>query len=121
MNKIRFRESSCSASERCPNGPSISGGASRRCYRSSQRQNNDDEKMGAGYRVVGMAGSADGLSHSTAAGLASIPECTTTAESTLEKTLNLYGSLGRVPGPFMLRLDDGLVFLSRNYTRLVRS
>ena len=32
-----------------------------------------------------------------------------------------YGTLGRVPVPFLLRSDNGLVFTSRHYTRLVRS
>ncbi len=32
-----------------------------------------------------------------------------------------YGTLGRVPVPFLLRSDNGLVFTSRDYTRLVRS
>lgn len=32
-----------------------------------------------------------------------------------------YGTLGRVQEPFLLRLDNGLVFTSRDYTRLVRS
>ncbi|WP_425254583.1 integrase core domain-containing protein [Janthinobacterium sp. NFX145] len=31
-----------------------------------------------------------------------------------------YGSLGKVTAPFLLRSDNGLVFISRNYTRLVR-
>jgi putative transposase len=46
----------------------------------------------------------------------------TTAASALEQALiNRYGTLGRVPTPFLLRSDNGLVFTSRNYTRLVRS
>jgi putative transposase len=45
-----------------------------------------------------------------------------TAASALEQALiNRYGTLGRVPTPFLLRSDNGLVFTSRNYTRLVRS
>ena len=32
-----------------------------------------------------------------------------------------YGTLGRVPQPFLLRSDNGLVFTSRSYTALVRS
>lgn len=45
-----------------------------------------------------------------------------TAESALEQALiNRFGTLGRVPAPFLLRSDNGLVFTSRNYTRLVRS
>lgn len=32
-----------------------------------------------------------------------------------------YGTLGRVPIPLLLRSDNGLVFTSRHYTRLVRS
>jgi len=46
----------------------------------------------------------------------------TTAASALEQALiNRYGTLGRVPTPFLLRSDNGLVFTSRNYTRQVRS
>ncbi len=45
----------------------------------------------------------------------------TTAESALEQALiNRYGTLGRVTTPFLLRSDNGLVFTSRSYTRLVR-
>jgi putative transposase len=44
-----------------------------------------------------------------------------TAASALEQALIArYGSLGRVPVPFLLRSDNGLVFTSRHYTRLVR-
>ncbi|MQU09500.1 transposase [Pseudomonas helleri] len=32
-----------------------------------------------------------------------------------------FGTLGRVPESFLLRSDNGLVFTSRHYTRLVRS
>ena len=32
-----------------------------------------------------------------------------------------FGTLGRVPESFLLRSDNGLVFTSRQYTRLVRS
>jgi putative transposase len=32
-----------------------------------------------------------------------------------------FGSLGRVDRPFLLRSDNGLVFTSRAYTRVVRS
>ncbi|WP_238481170.1 hypothetical protein [Dyella telluris] len=32
-----------------------------------------------------------------------------------------YGSLGRVAKSFLLRSDNGLVFTSRDYTRLIRS
>ena len=46
----------------------------------------------------------------------------TTAAAALEQALiSRYGSLGRVPAPFLLRSDNGLVFTSRHYTRLVRS
>ncbi len=46
----------------------------------------------------------------------------TTAESALEQALiNRYGTLGRVTTPFLLRSDNGLVFTSRSYTRLLRS
>ena len=45
-----------------------------------------------------------------------------TAAAALEQALvTRYGTLGRVPTPFPLRSDNGLVFTSRNYTRLVRS
>lgn len=46
----------------------------------------------------------------------------TTAESALEQALiNRYGTLGRVTSQFLLRSDNGLVFTSRSYKRLVRS
>lgn len=45
-----------------------------------------------------------------------------TAEAALEQALIArYGTLGRVPAPFLLRSDNGLVFTSRSYTALVRS
>lgn len=45
-----------------------------------------------------------------------------TAAAALEQALiTRYGTLGRVPVPFLLRSDNGLVFTSRHYTRLVRS
>lgn len=45
-----------------------------------------------------------------------------TAQAALEQALIArYGTLGRVREPFLLRSDNGLVFTSRNYTRLVRS
>ncbi|XUP36311.1 IS3 family transposase (plasmid) [Xanthomonas axonopodis pv. vasculorum] len=45
-----------------------------------------------------------------------------TASAALEQALiTRYGTLGRVQEPFLLRSDNGLVFTSRNYTRLVRS
>ena len=45
-----------------------------------------------------------------------------TAEAALEQALlQRYGTLGRVTAPFLLRSDNGLVFTSRSYTRLVRS
>jgi putative transposase len=45
-----------------------------------------------------------------------------TSESALGQALiNRYGTLGRVNAPFLLRFDDGLVFTSRSYTRLVKS
>jgi putative transposase len=31
-----------------------------------------------------------------------------------------FSTLGRVPKPFLLRSDNGLVFTSRDYTALVR-
>ncbi|ROR18601.1 putative transposase [Comamonas sp. BIGb0124] len=46
----------------------------------------------------------------------------TTASSALEQALIArFGTLGRVPQPFLLRSDNGLVFTSRDYTALVRS
>lgn len=40
----------------------------------------------------------------------------------LEQALiSRFGYLGRVVSPFLLRSDNGLVFTSRHYTRLVRS
>jgi putative transposase len=46
----------------------------------------------------------------------------TTAEAALEHALiTRYGTLGRVPAPFLLRSDNGLVFTSRRFTRVVRS
>jgi putative transposase len=45
-----------------------------------------------------------------------------TAQAALEQALIArFGTLGRVPEPFLLRSDNGLVFTSRSYTRLVRS
>ena len=45
-----------------------------------------------------------------------------TAVAALEQALiTRYGTLGRVPTPFLLRSDNGLVFTSRDYTRLVKS
>ena len=45
-----------------------------------------------------------------------------TAESALEQALIArYGCLGKVPTPFLLRSDNGLVFTSRSYTALVKS
>ena len=45
-----------------------------------------------------------------------------TAAAALEQALiTRFGTLGRVPAPFLLRSDNGLVFTSRHYTRLVRS
>lgn len=41
---------------------------------------------------------------------------------TLEQALiTRLGTLGRAQEPFLLRSDNGLVFTSRAYTRLVRS
>lgn len=46
----------------------------------------------------------------------------TTAASALEHALIArFGTMGRVPAPFLLRSDNGLVFTSRRYTTLVRS
>lgn len=45
-----------------------------------------------------------------------------TAAAALEQALiTRFGTLGRVQTPFLLRSDNGLVFTSRDYTRLVRS
>jgi putative transposase len=45
-----------------------------------------------------------------------------TAEAALEQALIARnGCLGKVKAPFLLRSDNGLVFTSRNFTRLVRS
>lgn len=45
-----------------------------------------------------------------------------TAGAALEQALiSRFGTLGRVQTPFLLRSDNGLVFTSRHYTRLVRS
>lgn len=47
---------------------------------------------------------------------------TKTAESALEHaSINRFGCLGRVPQKFKLRSDNGLVFCSKTYTRLVKS
>jgi len=46
----------------------------------------------------------------------------TTASSALEHALiTRFGALGRVPQPFLLRSDNGLVFTSCDYTPLGRS
>ena len=46
----------------------------------------------------------------------------TTAVSALEHALIArFGTLGKVDVPFLLRSDNGLVFTSRAYTKLVRS
>ena len=45
-----------------------------------------------------------------------------TATAALEQALMArFGTLGQVNKPFLLRSDNGLVFTSRNYTRMVRS
>lgn len=45
-----------------------------------------------------------------------------TAESALEQTLiTRFGTLGRVPEPFLLRSDNVLIFTSRNYTALMKA
>lgn len=45
-----------------------------------------------------------------------------TASAALEQALiHRFGTLGRVNKPFLLRSDNGLVFTSRHYTRLVRN
>ena len=44
-----------------------------------------------------------------------------TAESALEQALIArFGTLGRVPAPFLLRSDNGLVFTSRGFTALIK-
>jgi len=44
-----------------------------------------------------------------------------TAESALEQALIArFGTLGRVPAPFLLRSDNGLVFTGRGFTALVK-
>ena len=44
-----------------------------------------------------------------------------TAESATEQGLIVrFGTLGRVPRPFLLRSDNGLVFTSRGFTALVK-
>lgn len=44
-----------------------------------------------------------------------------TAEAALEQALIArFGTLGRVPQPFLLRSDNGLVFTSRSFTALVK-
>lgn len=46
----------------------------------------------------------------------------TTASSALKHALIArFGTLGRVPAPFLLPSDNGLIFTSRSYTALVRS
>ncbi|MCP5181972.1 MAG: IS3 family transposase [Pseudomonadales bacterium] len=45
-----------------------------------------------------------------------------TAEAALEHApISRFGTLGKVPAPFRLRSDNGLVFTSRRFTRLVKS
>lgn len=45
-----------------------------------------------------------------------------TAAAALERALIMrFGTLGRVSESFLLRSDNGLVFTSRHYTRMVRS
>ncbi|WP_367179302.1 DDE-type integrase/transposase/recombinase [Hyphomonas sp.] len=45
----------------------------------------------------------------------------TTASSAREQALiTRFGTLGRVREPFLLRSDNGLVFTSRSFTKLVR-
>ncbi len=39
----------------------------------------------------------------------------------IQALITRFGTLGRVPTPFLLRSDNGLVFTSRHYTRMVRS
>lgn len=48
-------------------------------------------------------------------------KASTAAEALKQALITRFGTLGRVPAPFLLRSDNGLVFTSCNYTRLVRS
>ena len=47
-------------------------------------------------------------------------KASTAAAAPEQALIARYGTLGRVSKPFLLRSDNGLVFTSRNYTRLVR-
>lgn len=48
-------------------------------------------------------------------------KASTTAAALEQALITGYGTLGRVPATSLLRSDNGLVFTSRHYTRLVRS
>ena len=48
-------------------------------------------------------------------------KATTAAAALVQALITRHGGLARVPMPFLLRSDNGLVFTSRIYTRLVRS
>ena len=48
-------------------------------------------------------------------------KASTAAEALEQALIARFGTLGRVQAPFLLRSDNGLVFTSHNYTRLVRS
>lgn len=76
-----------------------------------------------GQGWLGDLGLRDRLPHSKSAGLAPIAQrqaCT--ASSALEPAqTDRFGTLGRVPAPFLLRSDNGLVSTSRSFTVLVHS
>jgi putative transposase len=63
-----------------------------------------------------------GVGHYSVQGHLSRSGRVSTAGSALEHALIArFGTLGRVPAPFLLRSDNGLVFTSYHYTDLVRS
>jgi hypothetical protein len=68
-------------------------------------------------------GTGDRLLYPAAAGLAALAQRkASTAAAALEQVLiTLFGALGQMQVPFLLRSDNGLVFTSRDYTRLVPS
>jgi putative transposase len=48
-------------------------------------------------------------------------KASTAAAAQEQALITRFGILGRVPAPFLLRSDNGLVFTSRHFTRLVRN
>src|SRR3546814_6652339 len=74
-------------------------------------------------RRLADAGPGDRLSHTAAAGqqLSRSGKASTAAAALEQALIVRYGTLGRVPVPFLLRSDNSLVFTSRDYTRLVKS